>query len=164
MHTVWRTLKDIEGSIHFLYTSSRHVMSKWACWIVAVHYVDCSKWACWIVAVHYVDCSKWACWIVAVHYVDCSQLNWNSDVCSYYCSLHGESSLTAVKGKANPLHTWKRPDGSWRLRVPNFKTISTSSYKPPWSHPDLCTLQLSPLYHRDEGIEEGSRNKYFCMV
>ena len=39
-----------------------------------------------------------------------------------------------------------------------------SSYKPPWAHSDLCTLQLSPLYHRDEGIEEGSRNKYLCMV
>jgi hypothetical protein len=29
------------------------------------------------------------------------------------------------------------------------------------AHPDLCTLQLSPLYHREEGIEEGSRNMYF---
>jgi len=25
-------------------------------------------------------------------------------------------------------------------------------------------MQLSPLYDRDEGIEEGSRNKYFCMM
>jgi len=24
-----------------------------------------------------------------------------------------------------------------------------SSYKPTWAHPDICTLQLSPLYHRD---------------
>jgi hypothetical protein len=29
---------------------------------------------------------------------------------------------------------------------------------------DLCTLQLSPLYHREEGIEEYSRNMYLCMV
>jgi len=26
----------------------------------------------------------------------------------------------------------------------------------------LC-MQLSPLYHRDEGIEEGSRNMFLCM-
>jgi len=39
-----------------------------------------------------------------------------------------------------------------------------SIYKPPWAHSDFCTLQLSPLYHHDEGIEEGSRNKYLCMV
>jgi len=25
----------------------------------------------------------------------------------------------------------------------------------------LC-MQLSPLYHLDKGIEEGSRNNYFC--
>jgi hypothetical protein len=35
---------------------------------------------------------------------------------------------------------------------------------PTWAHSDLCTLQLSPLYHRDEGIEEVSRNMYLCMV
>ena len=29
---------------------------------------------------------------------------------------------------------------------------------------DLCTMQLNPLYHREEGIEEGSRNRYLCMV
>jgi hypothetical protein len=27
----------------------------------------------------------------------------------------------------------------------------------------LC-MQLSPLNHRDKGIEEGNRNKYLCMV
>jgi len=42
--------------------------------------------------------------------------------------------------------------------------IWCDSYKPTWGHSDLCTLQLSPLYHRDEGIEKGSQNKYLCMV
>jgi len=32
------------------------------------------------------------------------------------------------------------------------------------AHSDLCTLQLSPLYYREEDIEECSRNIYFCMV
>jgi len=39
-----------------------------------------------------------------------------------------------------------------------------SSYHLIISHPDLCTLQLSPWYHREEGIEEGSRNMYLWMV
>jgi len=29
------------------------------------------------------------------------------------------------KGKAVPLHTWTGPEGSRRLRFPDFKTIST---------------------------------------
>jgi hypothetical protein len=33
----------------------------------------------------------------------CSQMHYNSHVSSYYCSLLGESSFTAVKGKAMPL-------------------------------------------------------------
>jgi hypothetical protein len=38
------------------------------------------------------------------------------------------------------------------------------SYKPTWAHPDLCTLQLSPMYHRKEGIEDSCQNRYLCMV
>jgi hypothetical protein len=30
-----------------------------------------------------------------------------------------------VKGKAIPAQTWKRPKGSRRLRLPDFKTIGT---------------------------------------
>jgi hypothetical protein len=33
-----------------------------------------------------------------------------------------------------------------------------------WASFDLCTLQLSPLCHREEGNEEGSRNMYLWMV
>jgi len=29
------------------------------------------------------------------------------------------------KGKAIPLHAWTGPEGSGRLRLPDFKTIST---------------------------------------
>ena len=37
--------------------------------------------------------------------------------------------------------------------------IMYSSSVPLMAHLDLCTLQLSPLYHCEEDIEEGSRNK-----
>jgi hypothetical protein len=30
-----------------------------------------------------------------------------------------------VKGKAIPLHSWTGPEGSRRLKLPDFKTIST---------------------------------------
>jgi hypothetical protein len=30
-----------------------------------------------------------------------------------------------VKGKAIPLQTWTGPEDSWRLRLPDFKTIGT---------------------------------------
>ena len=30
-----------------------------------------------------------------------------------------------MKGKAIPLHTWTGPEGSWSLRLPDFKTIGT---------------------------------------
>jgi len=39
-----------------------------------------------------------------------------------------------------------------------------SSNQCTWADTDLCTLQLSPLYHREEGTEEGSRNMYLCKV
>jgi hypothetical protein len=29
------------------------------------------------------------------------------------------------KGKAIPLQAWTAPEGSWRLRFPDFKTIGT---------------------------------------
>jgi len=34
-------------------------------------------------------------------------------------------SAAAAIGKAIPLQAWKGPDGSRRLRLPDFKTIST---------------------------------------
>ena len=30
-----------------------------------------------------------------------------------------------IKGKANPLQAWTGPEGSRRLRLPDFKTIGT---------------------------------------
>jgi hypothetical protein len=30
-----------------------------------------------------------------------------------------------VKGKAIPLQAWRGPEGSMRLRIPDFKTIGT---------------------------------------
>jgi len=31
----------------------------------------------------------------------------------------------SLKGKAIPLQTWRSPEGSRRLRLPDFKTIGT---------------------------------------
>jgi hypothetical protein len=36
-----------------------------------------------------------------------------------------EKCITQVKGKAIPLQAWTGPDGSRRLRLPDFKTIGT---------------------------------------
>jgi hypothetical protein len=33
--------------------------------------------------------------------------------------------VVVVKNKAIPLQAWKGPEGSRRLRLPNFKTIGT---------------------------------------
>jgi hypothetical protein len=33
--------------------------------------------------------------------------------------------VVEVKGKAIPLQTWTDPEGSRRLRIPDFKTIGT---------------------------------------
>jgi hypothetical protein len=32
-------------------------------------------------------------------------------------------SVTGKKGKAIPLHAWRGPEGSRRLRLPDFKTV-----------------------------------------
>jgi hypothetical protein len=37
--------------------------------------------------------------------------------------LQGLPSIDSVKGKAIPLQPWTGPEGSRRLRLPNFKTI-----------------------------------------
>jgi len=36
-----------------------------------------------------------------------------------------EWNMKKVKGKANPLQAWRGPESSRRLRLPDFKTIST---------------------------------------
>ena len=36
-----------------------------------------------------------------------------------------ENSILASKGKATPLQAWTGPEGSSRLRLPDFKTIGT---------------------------------------
>jgi len=35
------------------------------------------------------------------------------------------AQINKVKGKAIPVQAWRGPEGSRRLRIPNFKTIST---------------------------------------
>jgi len=35
------------------------------------------------------------------------------------------TTFVSVKGKAIPLQAWTGPEGSWRLRLPDFKTVST---------------------------------------
>jgi len=37
----------------------------------------------------------------------------------------GKSQYSKVKGKAIPLQAWKGPEGSRRLRLPDFKTMNT---------------------------------------
>jgi hypothetical protein len=48
------------------------------------------------------------------------------------------SSKTLVKGKAIPLHPLTGPEGSRRLRLPDFMTIGT------WRWQGLCTGRLYP--------------------
>ena len=43
----------------------------------------------------------------------------------YYCNLFSEKSALHIKGKAIPLHAKTGPEGSRRLRLPDFKTVST---------------------------------------
>ena len=45
-----------------------------------------------------------------------------TDICNYNSS---SSSSSSSKGKAIPLQTWTGPEGSRRLRLPDFKTIGT---------------------------------------
>jgi len=40
-----------------------------------------------------------------------------------WAAVHTEGKT--VKGKAIPLHAWTDPEGSRRLRLPDFKTIGT---------------------------------------
>jgi len=38
---------------------------------------------------------------------------------------NGGSSSSSSSGKAVPLQTWTGPEGSSRLRLPDFKTVGT---------------------------------------
>jgi hypothetical protein len=42
-----------------------------------------------------------------------------------YCNLFSEKSVLHIKGKAIPLQAWTGPEGSRRLRLPDFKTVGT---------------------------------------
>ena len=44
---------------------------------------------------------------------------------------------------------------------PSNVEIHDSSKHLTWAHIDLCTQQLSPMYHLEEGNIESSRNRYF---
>ena len=54
----------------------------------------------------------------------------------FFCKLRCSSNRTNkiinkqmdIKGKAMPLQAWTGPEGSSRLRLPNFKTIGTCSW------------------------------------
>jgi hypothetical protein len=48
------------------------------------------------------------------------QLEFPSYGVAYYCTF-----LSRDKGKAIPLQAWTGPEGSRRLRLPDFKTIGT---------------------------------------
>jgi len=43
----------------------------------------------------------------------------------FYLYLRNVKNLNEVKGKAIPLQAWTGPEGSRRLRFPDFKTIGT---------------------------------------
>jgi len=43
----------------------------------------------------------------------------------YIESRKQRTSLKNVKGKAIPVQAWTGPEGSRRLRIPDFKTVST---------------------------------------
>ena len=50
-----------------------------------------------------------------------------SNLCPYSCFCVGSHS-TLLTGKAVPLKAWTGPEGSRRLRLPDFKTIGTGSW------------------------------------
>jgi hypothetical protein len=41
------------------------------------------------------------------------------------CRISKVTLLCKYKGKANPLEAWTGPEGSRRLKIPDFKTIDT---------------------------------------
>jgi hypothetical protein len=46
----------------------------------------------------------------------------------FYCYFGGDNSLpnyVSLKGKAIPLQAWTGPEGSRRLKLPDFKTVGT---------------------------------------
>jgi len=54
------------------------------------------------------------------HYGDHKQILKKKIIVSYTCQCTIKS-----KGKANPSQAWTGPEGSRRLRLPDFKTVST---------------------------------------
>jgi hypothetical protein len=59
-----------------------------------------------------IDTKKEYC--ITLHLVGCIKKN--------TLTMHDHMN---VKGKAIPLHDWSGPEGSWRLKLPDFKTIGT---------------------------------------
>jgi len=51
--------------------------------------------------------------------------NNNNNVIFSVCSIKHHIVKGKGKGKAIPLHAWAGPEGSRRLRLPDFKTIGT---------------------------------------
>jgi len=49
--------------------------------------------------------------------------SFSSSLCSFLHSPHGNARI--VKAKAVPLQAWMGPEGSRRLSLPGFKTVST---------------------------------------
>jgi len=47
------------------------------------------------------------------------------NVVTFLIKLHGIILHNVIKGKAIPLQAWTGPEGSWRLRLPDFKTLGT---------------------------------------
>jgi hypothetical protein len=44
---------------------------------------------------------------------------------TYHALNLATGNATDVKGKVIPFHTWRGPEGSRKLRLPDFKTIGT---------------------------------------
>jgi len=45
--------------------------------------------------------------------------------CSIHYKYHCVDTETCKKGRAIPLQAWRGPEGSRRLRLPDFKTFSS---------------------------------------
>ena len=54
-----------------------------------------------------------------------------------------------------------RPKKARQSRSATKSMLIVSSKHLTWAHIDLCTQQLSPMYHLEEGNIESSRNRYF---
>ena len=71
-------------------------------------------------------------------------------ICGYFQLLHESNGITKKKGKAFPLQTWSGPEGSRKLRYPDFMTTEHDGGK------------VVSLIHRPPLPPGNTPSTYFC--